>query len=196
MKFVSAFLKLKNRSIQSPVGVRKMIVAAIAFVALAGCASNGINRSTGEFVDDVSMSARIKSAMLADGTTDGLDIEVEAFRGRIQLIGFADSQAEISRAEQIARNTEGVSSVANLLQVVSASRRVGEYIDDTVLVARITAALTRDPTANKINMEIEANRGVVILGGFVDSVLERDAAERVTANVDGVDRVINGLELR
>lgn len=196
MELLPTFLKFEHKSSKPSFSVKKMIVGAIALVALTGCVSNGINRSTGEFVDDVSMSTRIKSALLADGTTDGLDIEVEVFRGRIQLIGFADSQAEINRANQIARNTSGVSSVSNLLQVVPASRRVGEYIDDTVLVGRITAALTKDPTADKVNIEIEANRGVVILGGFVDSVVERDAAERVTANVDGVDRVINGLELR
>jgi len=157
---------------------------------------DGINRSTGEMVDDASVASRLKTALLADGTTDGLDIEVESYRGRVQLIGFADSQAEVDRALEIAGSTAGVMSVSNALQIVSNARRVGEYIDDTVLVTRITSALTRNSAVSAFNIEIEVNRGVVILGGFVDSTQERDLAGQVTEGIDGVEQVINSLEIR
>jgi len=175
---------------------RKGFVIGIVSIVLAGCVGDGINRSTGEMVDDASVASRLKTALLADGTTDGLDIEVESYRGRVQLIGFADSQAEVDRALEIAGSTAGVMSVSNALQIVSNARRVGEYIDDTVLVTRITSALTRNSAVSAFNIEIEVNRGVVILGGFVDSTQERDLAGQVTEGIDGVEQVINSLEIR
>lgn len=177
-------------------GFSKHLVYGFAIIALTGCASEGINRSTGEVVDDASIASRLKTALLADRTTDGLDIEVEAYRGRVQLVGFADSQAEIDRAQEIASNIDGVTTVSNALHIVEDSRRVGEFIDDTLLVTRITAALTRNSGVSAINLEVEVNRGIVILGGFVDSAQERNLAGQVTEGVDGVERVINSIELR
>jgi len=174
----------------------KALATGLAIMVLAGCAANGGNRSTGEVLDDASVASRLKTALLADGSTDGLDIEVEAYRGRVQLIGFTDSQAEIDRAQEIARNTDGVANVSSALVLVEDSRRVGEYIDDTVLVARITRALVSDPVVSAGDVEIEVNRGVVILGGFVDSAQERDAATPATQAVDGVEQVLNNLLIR
>ncbi len=174
----------------------KRCVFCIAILVLTGCAGDGINRSTGELVDDASVASRLKAALLADDATDGLDIEVESYRGRVQLIGFTDSQAEVDRALEIAGTTVGVVSVSNALQIVSDARRVGEYIDDTVLVTRITSALARNSAVSAINIEVEVNRGVVILGGFVDTTQERELAGQVTEGIDGVEQVINSLEIR
>lgn len=174
----------------------KVLITGIAVLFLTGCAASGGGRSTGQVIDDASVASRVKSALLADRDTDGLDIEVETYRGRVQLIGFVESQLEINRAQEIARNTAGVNQVSSALIIVGDSRRVGEYIDDTVLLTRITRALARDPIASALGIEVEVNRGVVILGGFVDSVLERDTAGQVTQAVDGVERTLNNLQIR
>lgn len=186
-----------NRSKFSVKQIRgKAIALSIALIVLTGCAASGDNRSTGEVVDDSSVATRLKTALLADGGTSGLDIEVEAYRGRVQLIGFLDSQAEIDRAEEIARNTRGVTAVSNALAVVEESRRVGQYIDDTVLLTRVTRALVSDPIVSAGEVEIEINRGVVILGGFVGSDQERETAGRITQGITDVERVLNNLQVR
>jgi hyperosmotically inducible protein len=147
-------------------------------------------------LDDASVSSRVKAALLADAMTDGLDIEVEVDRGRLQLNGFADSEAEVARATEIANSVQGVASIQNNLQVTEGSRRTGEYIDDKVLLAKINAELAKDELASALTIDVEVNRGVVSLGGFVDSENARDAAVRAAQRVDGVREIDNNLAVR
>ncbi len=175
----------------------KRLIGALTLALLAGgCASTGEQRSSGEVVDDASISTKVKTALLADGTTDGLDIEVEVDRGRVQLNGFADSAAERTRAGDIAREVAGVVAVSNNLEVGGKSRRVGEYLDDKVLATRIAGALAKDPDVKSMQVDVEINRGVVLLGGFVDTAKQRRAAEAAAKRVDGVERVVNNLVVR
>lgn len=80
---------------------------------LAACGSSPTDRSTGQVVDDSAITAKVKSKMLADRDVSGLDIKVETFRGTVQLSGFANSAAEVNRAVEIARTTDGVRDVKN-----------------------------------------------------------------------------------
>ena len=174
-----------------------LAVCAATFSLLLGCAATETRRSTGEYLDDASIGTRVKTALLADSTTDGLDIEVETFRGQVQLIGFAETDEERRRATEIARGIEGVVSVDNDLKVTNqGSRRVGQYVDDKVLVARVKSAIANDPDASAMQIEIEVNRGIVVLGGYVDSVAERERAEAAVRRVEGVQEVANNLRVR
>jgi hyperosmotically inducible protein len=174
---------------------RAGITAALA-VLLTGCAGSDTRRSTGETIDDSSIASRVKSSLVASKDTDGLDIEVEVDRGRVQLNGFANSAEEKARAEEIARGIEGVSEVDNNLAVVKGDRTVGEYIDDKVLLARVNGALTKDPDVSNLDIEVEVNRGLVQLGGYVDSAKERDAAGAAAQRVEGIERVENNVRVR
>lgn len=169
----------------------------LVLAALGGCAGDGKHRSTGEVMDDSSIAARTKSALLADPLTDGLKIDVEVDRDRVQLNGFVDSQAQIDKAGQIARSISGVASVDNNLRVSDGgTRRTGEYIDDKTLQASVKAALADDPLVKSMKVDVEVNRGEVSLGGFVDSAAARDAAVATTKKVKGVVKVINNLTVR
>ena len=75
------------------------------------------SRSTGETVDDASITAKVKSKLLADPDVKGLDTHVNTFRGTVQLTGFVDSQEQKMRAEQLSRQVSGVQSVQNDLIV-------------------------------------------------------------------------------
>lgn len=170
-------------------------VAALS-LALGACSAYGPHRSTGQTIDDTSIAARTKSALLADPYTDGLNIDLEVDRDRVQLNGFVDSQAQIDRAGEIARSISGVASVENNLQVSDGTRMTGEYIDDKILSARVKSALANNALAPASEIDIEVNRGVVSLGGFVDTKAELDAAFAIAKNVTGVQDVINNLAVR
>ncbi len=165
-------------------------------VLLVGCAGAGAQRSTGEVIDDAVISTRVKSALLADATTDGLDIEVEVDRGVVQLHGFADSGAEIARASDIANGVAGVVSTQNNLRLTAGPRSTGEYIDDKILLARVNTELARDDVASAFVIDVEVNRGVVSLGGFVDSQTARNAATVAAMRAAGVREVANNLVVR
>jgi len=88
-------------------------------ILLVGCASSGTQRSTGEVIDDASITTRVKAALVADKEVSALDVNVETFNGVVQLSGFASSQAEITKAVRDARNVKGVKSVKNDLRLKS-----------------------------------------------------------------------------
>lgn len=174
----------------------KLLTLALACAVLGACAASGTNRSTGEVIDDKSIAASIKTSLLASPDTHGLDIDVEVDRNKVQLNGFVDEQSQVDRAGEIARATSGVASVENNLRVTEGSRQVGEYIDDNSLAARVKMALMNDPVVQSLKVDVEVNRGIVSLGGFVDSSQERATAVAVTQKVDGVVKVVNNLAVR
>lgn len=82
-------------------------------VVLSACGSTPTRESPGQYVDDATITTKVKSEFVADKTVDATNIKVETYKGTVQLSGFAKSQAEINRAVQIARNVVGVQSVKN-----------------------------------------------------------------------------------
>jgi hyperosmotically inducible protein len=90
---------------------------AIALVGMAGCASTAKQEGTGEYVDDSVITAKVKTEILRDPTLKTSEINVETFKGKVQLSGFVSSQDDIKRAAEIARNVKGVVSVKNDMQV-------------------------------------------------------------------------------
>ena len=173
-----------------------MLGMGLSAAGLVGCAADGNDRSTGEVIDDRSIATRTKTALLADPVTDGLNIDVEVDRDRVQLNGFVDTQAQKNRAGEIARGIDGVASVENNLQISGGNRQAGEYVDDKVLAGMVKAALTDAENVDALEIDVEVNRGVVSLGGFVDSDAERRAAVTAARNVNNVREVIDNLRVR
>ncbi len=173
-----------------------LLSTAIICATLAACASDGTQRSTGEYIDDKTIATKTKTALLADKVTDGLDINVAVDRQVVQLSGFVKTQAQVKRASEIARSVSGVKSVKNSLQVQAGDRSTGEYLDDNVILAKVKAALAGDETASAVDVEVEIKRGVVSLGGYVNSKAERDAAIRVASKVKGVQKVVDNMTIR
>ena len=95
-------------------GIRISTFAAAAVLALAaGCASTSTHESTGQYVDDTTLTAKVKTAIFEDATLKSSEINVETFKGRVQLSGFVKSREDIGHAVQIAQNVKGVESVQN-----------------------------------------------------------------------------------
>jgi hyperosmotically inducible protein len=93
------------------------VILMSVVVAMLGCAASRTQQSTGELVDDGVISSKVKTALLADEDVSGLQVEVETFKGRVQLSGFVNTAAQARKAEQIARGVEGVKEVKNNLVV-------------------------------------------------------------------------------
>lgn len=88
-----------------------------AAIALAACASDANTEGTGEYVDDTVITAKVKSAVFGDPSLKSAEINVETFKGEVQLSGFVNSQADIDRAVKLARDVDGVSAVTNDMQL-------------------------------------------------------------------------------
>jgi osmotically-inducible protein OsmY len=85
--------------------------------SLATCAATNNRESTGEYVDDATISTKVRAAILQDPNVKISEIKVTTYRGTTQLSGFVDNQQMIARASEIAKGVNGVKSVKNDLMV-------------------------------------------------------------------------------
>ncbi len=90
---------------------------AITLASVVGCASTRHQEGTGEYVDDTVITTRVKAAILNDPLTKVAEINVETFKGVVQLSGFVSSQAAITKAVGLARGIAGVTSVKNDMRI-------------------------------------------------------------------------------
>lgn len=89
------------------------IAMLVAVAALGACGATPRQEGTGEYVDDTVITTKVKAAVFEDAALKSAEINVETFKGRVQLSGFVSSQAAINRATELARGVKGVTSVAN-----------------------------------------------------------------------------------
>jgi osmotically-inducible protein OsmY len=94
-----------------------VLLAAVALTSLAGCASSRQHESSGQYVDDTAITAKVKAAIFNEPTLKSAEINVETFKGRVQLSGFVSGRDSIDRAVAVAQGVSGVSSVANDMRV-------------------------------------------------------------------------------
>ncbi len=90
-------------------------VAVLLIAALVACASTPKQESTGEYVDDSTITTKVKADLLADDILKGFAVSVETYKGIVQLSGFVNTQATKDRAGSIARKVAGVKEVRNNL---------------------------------------------------------------------------------
>ena len=90
---------------------------ALLLASLLGCASTAKHEGTGEYVDDSVITTKVKAAIFNEPTLKSAEINVETFKGVVQLSGFVSSSGDISKATQLARGVPGVKSVKNDMRV-------------------------------------------------------------------------------
>ena len=95
----------------------KTTMLATLLAVLVGCASSPSQEGTGEYFDDSWITTKIKAAMLNEATLKSAEINVETFKGEVQLSGFVSSAQDINKAVELARATKGVKSVRNDMRV-------------------------------------------------------------------------------
>ena len=94
-----------------------VLFAAVSLTALAGCASSQKQESTGQYVDDTAITAKVKTAIFNEPALKSAEINVETFKGRVQLSGFVSTRANIDRAVVVTQGVGGVTSVTNDMRV-------------------------------------------------------------------------------
>jgi osmotically-inducible protein OsmY len=94
-----------------------ILAALLSSAVVAGCSSSPTQQSAGQAVDDGVVTAKVKAALVADPVTKAHQINVETFKGTVQLSGFVESDEARSRALQVARDIDGVKRVKDALEV-------------------------------------------------------------------------------
>lgn len=92
-------------------------VFALLLALLAGCASTSTRESTGQYIDDTAITTQVKAAIFNAPGLKSTEINVETFKGTVQLSGFVSSRDDMGRAVDLARSVKGVTSVKNDMRV-------------------------------------------------------------------------------
>ena len=101
-----------------PVTVAALLIASLSLASFTGgCAATPTKESTGEYVDDSSITVKVKAAFVKDPLVKALDVTVETFKGVVQLSGFVNTSAEKAQAASVASSIRGVTSVKNNIVV-------------------------------------------------------------------------------
>ena len=93
------------------------IIFAVILATVLGCASTPKHESTGELFDDSVITTKVKAAVFNEPSLKSAEINVETFKGVVQLSGFVSTEADIKKAAEVARSVKGVTSVKNSLLV-------------------------------------------------------------------------------
>jgi hyperosmotically inducible protein len=93
------------------------IFLATTLASVVGCASTASHEGTGEYVDDSVITTKVKAAIFNEPTLKSAEINVETFKGVVQLSGFVSVQASARKAAELARGVNGVKSVKDDIRV-------------------------------------------------------------------------------
>jgi hyperosmotically inducible periplasmic protein len=173
-----------------------LILMTLGVLGLAACASTPTHQAPGEYFDDATITTKVKSALIANPVAEAHEIEVETFRGVVQLSGFVDTTNERDTAQAVAQRVAGVKSVHNNIEVRSDGHSLGTALDDTVVTTRVKSALVANPVTKARQINVATANGVVLLSGFVDSPNEKTTASEVARRIEGVRDVRNELETK
>ncbi|WP_372994470.1 BON domain-containing protein [Marinobacter sp.] len=94
-----------------------MLMMAMLVALFVGCASTESSSGTGEYIDDTVITAKVKTAIFNESTLKSSEINVETYKGEVQLSGFVNSKADIDTAVRVARSVKGVTSVSNDMEM-------------------------------------------------------------------------------
>jgi len=92
-------------------------IFAILLASLLGCAATSTKEGTGEYFDDTAITTKVKAAIFNEPSLKSSEINVETYKGTVQLSGFVSSRADINKAVELARAVKGVTSVKNDMRV-------------------------------------------------------------------------------
>ncbi len=171
-------------------------IACVAILLLSACAATSTDRSTGQTIDDSAIAVKAKAALVENPATKAYDIDLEVYKGVVQLNGFVETAAEKQSAAATVQKVAGVKSVRNNLEIQPQDRSGGVVVDDSMITAKVKSALISDPRTKAYEIEVTTNNGEVQLGGFVDSSAAKKAATDVAHSVSGVKQVTNALSIK
>ena len=93
------------------------LIAGGVALTLSACAPTSTKEGTGGYIDDTVITTKVKGQLLKDDTLKSTEINVETFKGKVQLSGFVSSPQMANRAVEVTRNVAGVKSVVNNMQI-------------------------------------------------------------------------------
>lgn len=180
-----------------------MVGALPGMIGPAAATESATLDRAGDAAMDASITAQVKTKILADADARGININVDTDHGHVLLRGTADTEAARRKAEQIAGSVDGVKSVTNGLIVADASanpqtataktqeaaRQGADMASDAWVTTKVKSELIADDSVKSSDIDVSTRNGVVTLDGKVSSSAMREQAVARAAQVSGVTAV-------
>lgn len=191
---------------------RMTILAPLAALCLLGAGARAAEESA-----DTMITSKVKAELAAHESVSGVRAHVETSKGVVTLVGNARSNAEKELAERYARDVDGVTEVDNQIAVAGekgagsapagerskgapADRGIGsrflDKVADRAVTSRVKAALAGEPGTSEMTTSVETSGGIVVLYGKASSEAEKNLAERLAKEVNGVKSVDNQITVQ
>lgn len=163
----------------------------------AGQAVDSSLNKVGDFMDDSTITARVKAALIDDKNIRSSDISVKTENKVVTLSGSVDSAEQKDLAVNAAKTVKGVTTVNDQLNVVAEkSASLEGYAGDTAITSQVKAKLLADDIVPSRKVTVETRDGTVHLSGTVDSRQQADRAADIAKAVSGVKNVENNLSVK
>ena len=163
----------------------------------AGQAVDSSLNKVGDFMDDSTITARVKAALIDDKNIRSSDISVKTENKVVTLSGSVDSAEQKDLAVNAAKTVKGVTTVNDQLNVVAEkSASLEGYAGDTAITSQVKAQLLADDIVPSRKVTVETRDGTVHLSGTVDSRQQADRAADIAKAVSGVKNVENNLSVK
>ncbi len=163
----------------------------------AGTKIDSSVKKVSNFMDDSSVTAKVKAALVDDEAIKSTDISIKTEAGVVTLSGFVTTQDQAEKAVAVAQKVAGVKSVSDKLHVKDSSKQtVGSYAGDTATTSEIKAKLLADSAVPSRNVKVETTNGVVQLSGTVKTQAQSQRAEAIAKAIEGVKSVKNDLVVK
>ncbi len=175
-------------------------LASATLLLVAACErsdpTQAATTTVGMEIDDTVLTAKVRSALLADPDIRSFDLKVETRKGAVQLSGFVDSQAQIDHAVATSRGVAGVASVESGISIKEGKSSLGNKVDDGIITTKVKSALLADARARSFDIAVVTRKGEVQLSGYVDSQAQMDHAIAIAHKIEGVTLIDNGLSIK
>lgn len=163
----------------------------------AGQAVDSSLNKVGDFMDDSTITARVKAALIDDKNIRSSDISVKTENKVVTLSGSVDSAEQKDLAVNAAKTVKRVTTVNDQLNVVAEkSASLEGYAGDTAITSQVKAKLLADDIVPSRKVTVETRDGTVHLSGTVDSRQQADRAADIAKAVSGVKNVENNLSVK
>jgi hyperosmotically inducible protein len=181
-----------------PAVTKKVALVAISMVfglaLFSGCATIK-GESTGEYIDDATITSNADSIVVKDPDAHFFKIDVTTTKGDVVLQGYVNSRDTEARIVGKIKEIKGVKSVKSLLSTQKVET-TGEFIDDATTTTQVNGIIVADPDAHYLKIDVTTTKGEVLLQGFVNSrETEARLVEKIK-EIKGVKSVKSLLKLQ
>lgn len=171
------------------------LLPAVVSVLLASTAYGA--ETAGQLIDDSTIATKTKAALLDKKADVGASVNVEVYKGVVQLSGFVESDAAETAALTTAGKVEGAKKVLDAIVVIKGSRTAGEMVDDTTIQTKLKSALAKaEGIGDAVAINTEVRHGHVLLAGFVTGHGAAKTAGDVAKGISGVKQVHNFITVQ